>query len=81
LNLTTLASTSYSRATPMLLAAGSKPEVKNLRANANVSTYLPHLGGSGARMTLTISCDIVFQAAGERIIILSYACPARLSRR
>jgi uncharacterized repeat protein (TIGR02543 family) len=48
-----------------MLAAGNTPEVKNLRVNATVNSYLPHLGGSGARVTLTISCDIVFQAAGE----------------
>ncbi len=65
LNLTTLAYKPSAVNMPMLLAAGQGPEVKNLRANANVYTNVPHLGGSGARMTLTISCDIVFQAAGE----------------
>lgn len=65
LNLTASADTSSPKAMPMLMAAGSGPEVKNLKVNANVGTYLPHLGGSGARVTLTISCDIVFPAAGE----------------
>lgn len=61
LNLTALTNTS----SPMLMAAGNTPEVKNLNVNAIVSNYLPHLGGSGARVKLTISCDIVFKAAGE----------------
>lgn len=54
-------------AMPMLMAAGAGngPEVKNLQVNASVGTWLPHLTGSGARITLSISCDIVFEAAGE----------------
>ncbi|HPW40014.1 MAG TPA: InlB B-repeat-containing protein [Bacillota bacterium] len=65
LNLIAMADTSSPGYMPMLAAPGSGPEVKNLRVNARVFSYLPHLGGSGARVTLTISCDIVFQAAGE----------------
>lgn len=65
LNLIAMADTSSPGYMPMLAAPGSGPEVKNLNVNARVFSYLPHLGGSGARVTLTISCDIVFQAAGE----------------
>lgn len=70
LNLAASADVSSAKALPMLAAASSGPQVKNLRVSANVNKYLQHLIGTGARVTLTISCDIVFQAAGDNNTIV-----------
>ena len=65
LSLAIPAGGTYAKGQPMLAAAGGKPQVKKLKVSANVNKYLQRLNGTGARVTLTISCDVVFKAAGD----------------